>query len=118
MEAGNHEDVRWAALGGVGQPGLLAQLNGAMQVSALPYTDEQMFKPEYSIDLPDSTATALILASKTLGVGSASCGPRPLEQYIVWSDPTALRYTLRLLPKGVNVGIQARLVSPIGEVKD
>ena len=100
MEAGNHEDVTWAALEGAGLPALLARTDGRMQVSALPYTDERMAPPEYSVDLPASNATALILAAKTLGVGSASCGPRPLPQYIVWSDPGGFRYTLRLLARG------------------
>jgi beta-galactosidase len=88
MECGNHEDVRWAALQGANLPGLIASSDGSpMQVSALPYTDEQLAPPEYSVDLPASSATVVTLSARTLGVGSASCGPRPLEQYITWSDP-------------------------------
>jgi beta-galactosidase len=98
MEAGNHEDVRWASLRGAGLPALEARAEGAfMQVSALPYTDEQLAPPEYSVDLPASSATVLTLSARTLGVGSASCGPRPLDEYIVWSDPATFAYTLRLL---------------------
>jgi beta-galactosidase len=67
-----------------------------MQVSALPHTDEQMFPVEYKIDLPASTATVLCLSNKTLGVGSAGCGPRPLEKYQIWSDNTTFTYTLKL----------------------
>ncbi len=102
MESGNHEDVRWAALSGKGVPGLLAQAEGGpLQVSAQPYTDEVMTPVEYSIDLPPSTNTVLTLSARTLGVGSASCGPRPLDQYIVWSsDPQSFSYVLRLLPAG------------------
>ena len=119
MEAGNHEDVRWAQLSAPGMPGLLAQLQGTMQVSALPYTDEQMVKPEYAVDLPESNLTALILAAKTLGVGSASCGPRPLEQYVVWSDPATFRYSLRLVSKGAkDIAVQSRLAPPTAGGKD
>ena len=90
-----------------------------MQVSALPYTDEQMVNPEYSVDLPVSDATALIIAAKTLGVGSASCGPRPLDQYVVWSDPAQFRYVLRLLPKGTKaVATQSRMAPPVRAQKD
>jgi beta-galactosidase len=103
MECGNHEDVRWAALTGE-IPGLLAQAQGDfMQVSALPYRDEQMIPIEYSVDLPASTATVLTLAARTLGVGSGSCGPRPLDRYMVWSDATTFFYVLRLLPKNHNL---------------
>jgi beta-galactosidase len=103
MEAGNHEDIRWAALGGNGLPGLLAVSEGnLMQAAALPYTDEQLSSVEYSVNLPPSTATVLMLATRTLGVGSSSCGPRPLEKYAVWSDPTEFSYQLRILPAWQN----------------
>ncbi len=103
MECGNHEDVRWAAVTGAGLPGLFAKADGdVMQVSALPHTDEVMTPVEYSVDLPASTSTVLCLSARTLGVGSAGCGPRPLDKYIVWSDPTTFSYTLRLLWAGKN----------------
>jgi beta-galactosidase len=101
MEAGNHEDIRWAALGGDNLPTLLAVSEGKLlQVSALPLTDEQLDGPAHSVDLPPSSATVLTLDARTLGVGSNSCGPRPLEQYVIWSDPTEFSYLLRLLPTG------------------
>jgi beta-galactosidase len=71
-----------------------------LQVSALPYTDEQLAPVEYSIDLPASEATVVTLSARTLGVGSASCGPRPLPQYVVWSDPASFTYTLRVVARG------------------
>jgi beta-galactosidase len=101
MEAGNHEDVRWAAVSGKNLPGIMAVGNQPpMQVSALPFTDEQLSSVEYSRNLPESQATVLVVASRTLGVGSNSCGPRPLEKYVVWSDPTEFSYSLRILPPG------------------
>jgi beta-galactosidase len=119
MECGNHEDVRWAAVGGKGLPTLLAQADGdMMQVSALPYTDEVMTPIEYTVDLPASTSTVLTLAAKTLGVGSNGCGPRPLEQYIAWSEPTAFSYVLRLLPSGQkNLSSAGRQVVPTNRIK-
>ncbi len=101
MEAGNHEDIRWAALGGAGLPTLMAVGKGKLlQVSALPLMDEQLEAPAHAEDLPASTSTVLTLDTKTLGVGSNSCGPKPLPQYMVWSDPTEFSYVLRLLPAG------------------
>jgi beta-galactosidase len=67
-----------------------------MQVSALPHTDEQMFPVEYKIDMPESTATVFCLSTKTLGVGSNSCGPRPVDKYLIWTDDTQFSYTLQL----------------------
>ncbi|GGH73190.1 beta-galactosidase [Filimonas zeae] len=97
MERGNHEEVRWAKLSGTGKPSVLLQADeNHMQFSALPHTDEQMFPVEYKIDLPASKATVFCLSAKTLGVGSNSCGPRPLDEFLVWSDNTAFTYTINL----------------------
>ena len=98
MERGNHEEVRWAKLSGKDMPVLLVQSDEKlMQVSALPHTDEQMYPVEYKIDLPASTATVLCVSTKTLGVGSNSCGPRPLEKFQVFAEPTSFTYTINLL---------------------
>ncbi len=101
MEAGNHEDTRWAAVGGHNLPTLMAVSEGKlMQVSALPLMDEQLDGPAHSVDLPPSTSTVVTLDTRTLGVGSNSCGPKPLPEYMVWSDPTEFSYVLRVLPAG------------------
>lgn len=115
MECGNHEDVRWAALSGKNLATLLVQADSTnLQVSALPYTDEVMAPVEYSVDLPPSAITVLTVAAKTLGVGSASCGPRPEDQYIAWSDSTSFSYSLKLLPgRKVNPSTAARVALPV-----
>ena len=97
MERGNHEDVSWAKLSGKEMPSLMVKADEKlMQVGALPHTDEQMHPVEYKIDLPASTSTVFCLSTKTLGVGSASCGPRPLEEYQVFAVPTSFTYTINL----------------------
>lgn len=96
MERGNREDVRWIKFTGNNLPGLLITGGNLMQFSALPHTDEQMYPVEYKIDLPASTSTVFCLSSKTLGVGSASCGPKPMEKYLVWSDSSNFSYTIWL----------------------
>jgi beta-galactosidase len=117
MENGNHEDVRWAALAGTPLGTLLVQPGrDVMQVSALPYSDEQMAPIEYSIDLPAQSATVLCLGSRTLGVGSDSCGYRPLAPYTVWSDPDVFSCSLRLLPAGSDTVAFGRLRPPADRV--
>jgi beta-galactosidase len=97
MECGNHEDVRWAALHTYSGSVIgVAATGGLLQVSALPYADEQLEKTEYRIDLPPVTATTLVISKKTMGVGSNSCGPRPLEECVVRSKETEFGYELRL----------------------
>ena len=98
MECGNHEDVRWARLTAASGRGLMAQYDSTfLQVSMLPYSDEEMENVEYRIDLPQSNSTVFCISHRTLGVGSAGCGPRPLPQHIVYAEPASFTYTLKLL---------------------
>ena len=114
MENGNHEDARWLLLSGAQTPALMINAQGApLQFSALPYTDEEMEPLEYSVDLPPSSATVVNVAAKTLGVGSASCGPRPTEECRVPSQAMAFSYGLRLLPNDAgDVAALARVQAP------
>jgi beta-galactosidase len=97
MERGNHEEVSWAKLSGSSMPSLMVKADEKlMQVAALPHTDEQMYPVEYKIDLPASTSTVFCISTKTLGVGSGSCGPRPLEKFQVFAEPTSFTYTISL----------------------
>jgi len=97
MERANHEEVRWAKLSGSSMPSLMVKADEKlMQVAALPHTDEQMYPVEYKIDLPASTSTVFCISTKTLGVGSGSCGPRPLEKFQVFAEPTSFTYTISL----------------------
>jgi beta-galactosidase len=97
MDCGNHEDIRWAKVASAGGNGIMAKADSSLlQVSLLPYTDEEMDKVEYRIDLPESSATVFCISHKTLGVGTAGCGPRPLPQYIVYAEPTRFTYILKL----------------------
>jgi beta-galactosidase len=98
MDCGNHEDVRWAKITDIPGSGLMAQSeNTLMQVSMLPYSDEEMDKVEYRADLPQSSATVFCISHLTLGVGTAGCGPKPLPQYTVYAAPTTFIYKLYLL---------------------
>jgi beta-galactosidase len=97
MDCGNHEDVRWVSIFQKNGTGIhVTSDKDLMQITALPYTDEELEKPEYKIDLPQSSATVLCISHKTLGVGSAGCGPKPLDQYLVYAEPTSFSYTFKI----------------------
>lgn len=100
MECGNHEDIYWAKLLTTGGAGIAVNKdNSLLQVSALPYSDEEMEKVEYRIDLPESKATVLCISQATLGAGSNGCGPRPLDPFIVYAKPAVFSYELQLLKR-------------------
>jgi beta-galactosidase len=97
MDCGNHEDVRWAEISQKAGAGIkVTSDKDLMQITALPYTDEEMEKTEYRIDLPKSRATVLCISHKTLGAGSNGCGPRPLPQYQVFAGSASFTYTLQI----------------------
>jgi len=97
MDCGNHEDVRWAKVISASGSGIMAQSDSSlMQVSVLPYSDEEMDKVEYRIDLPPVSATVFCISHVTMGVGTAGCGPKPLPQYVVYATPTTFTYTIKL----------------------
>ena len=97
MECGNHEDVRWASVTTDSGSKLAVKSDASlMQVSALPYSDEEMEPVEYKIDLPKSKGTVLCISHQTLGVGSNGCGPRPLEQYRPHTKSTVFSYQIWL----------------------
>ena len=87
-----------------------------LQAGVLPYTDEQMDPVEYTVDLPPSTASVFVIAARTTGVGSNGCGPRPADEYIVWSTPATFSYVLRLLPSDAKLPQAGRLQAPAGRV--
>ena len=98
MDAGNHEDIRWAKLTNSSGIGLLALCDTSLlQITAIPYSDEEMENVEYRIDLPQSSATVFCISTHTLGVGSAGCGPRPLPKYVVYAVPTSFTYKIQLI---------------------
>ena len=114
MECGNHGDARWCAVTrGPQGPGLRVDFvlpdtagpDGAAPVggfafSALPFTDEDLEKAAYPKDLLASTSTVLCLAAKSLGVGSAGCGPAPFAPYRIYAEPTVFSFRLTPLPGG------------------
>jgi len=97
MDCGNHEDVRWVSIQKKCGTGIRVKSDeNLMQITALPYTDEELNSYEYKTDLPQSKATVLCISHKTLGVGSAGCGPKPQEQFLVYAEPVTFSYTLKI----------------------
>jgi beta-galactosidase/beta-glucuronidase len=96
QENGNKTDVRWAA---VSQPlgvGLLAAGTDLLNISALHYACEDLTTAKHHHQLTRRPETILCLDHCQAGLGSASCGPRPLPQYLI--TPRRLVFTVCLQP--------------------
>ena len=96
QETGNKSDVRWAAVTGPHGLGLLAVGQPLLNVSALHYTALDLTAASHTYELKRRPETILNLDALQCGLGSNSCGPGPLPQYLFAAQP--LEFSVRLRP--------------------
>jgi beta-galactosidase/beta-glucuronidase len=96
QENGNKTDVRWAAVADIRGMGLLAVGMPLLNVSAHHYTTEDFTTAKHTYELVRRDETILNLDHAQAPLGSASCGPGPLEKYLVKAEPT--EFSVRLRP--------------------
>lgn len=102
QENGAKEDVRWAALTDGTGSGLLLVADAPMSMTFSHNTSEDLAelrhtqgeRRRYNERIPREEVVVCIDA-RQMGLGGASCGPRPLEKYICRAVPTSFRYVLR-----------------------
>jgi beta-galactosidase/evolved beta-galactosidase subunit alpha len=96
QENGNRTDVRWAALKRENGTGLLASSDERFNFSAHRYTTDDLDRAKHFYELTKRDFVTLNLDLAQNGIGTASCGPGPLPQYLL--KPEAFRFELRLKP--------------------
>lgn len=108
QETGNKTDVRWMALTDEEGDGLMIDaVDHLLEMSALNCTQEALWaaRHPYQIERTDNTVVTIDYAQ--MGLGTASCGPGTLAQYLLTSADT-YSYTFRLKP--VNHATNAELM--------
>ncbi len=96
QENGNKTDVRWAAVTDARGMGLLAIGMPLLNVSAHHYALEDLTGARHHHELTRRAETFLYLDHAQAGLGSQSCGPPPLPQYLI--EPRETTFTVRLQP--------------------
>ncbi len=99
QDYGNKTEVRWAALTDARGLGLLAlapQEGALLQVSAQEFSTEDLTRARHTYELASCGEIVWNLDHLQAGLGSNSCGPGPLPQYLI--QPTARAFSLRLRP--------------------
>ena len=94
QENGNKSDVRWAALTDARGTGILAVGMPLLNVSARHYTTAELTRAQHTYELERADLTILNLDHAHGGIGSNSCGPGPLSQYLL--QPAETIFTVRL----------------------
>jgi beta-galactosidase/beta-glucuronidase len=96
QENGNKTDVRWAAVTDSRGAGLFAAGAAPLDVGALHYSVEDLTASRHAHELTRLAETVLHLDGLQAGLGSASCGPGPLPQYLI--PPGEIEFAVRLRP--------------------
>jgi beta-galactosidase len=113
QEHGNKTDVRWVALSNSEGIGLLAAAMPLMEMSASHYTAHDLFAAAHTHELAPRAKTILNLDLMQMGLGSASCGPGTLPEYLIL--PGEYTFSIRLRPfltAEADPGQLARMPSP------
>jgi len=110
QENGNKTDVRWAALTDTLGQGLLVVMDGTCSISAHHNTAQDYEQARHIDKVVPRPEVYLCLDAAQMGLGGASCGPRPLSQYILTAQPAQFRYRLR--PATADLAEQARVQLP------
>ena len=96
QENGNRTDTRWVALTDIGGSGLMAVGEPTIDFSASRFTTADLEAATHAYELTPRDFIELNLDYRHNGIGSASCGPGPWEQYLL--HPEAFRFAVKLKP--------------------
>jgi len=95
QETGNKTQVRYAALTDSDGQGLIVVCEQPYSVSALPFTEQELDRAKHINELKLQERIVLDIDYAHMGLGNASCGPRPLEQYILKAVPCSFTFQIR-----------------------
>ena len=96
QENGNKTDVRWLALTNGRGTGLMVSGAPLINASAHHFTTRDLEKATHRHLLQRRRTLTVSIDAAQSGLGSASCGPGPLPQYVI--RPTPMSFTVRLRP--------------------
>lgn len=96
QENGNRTDVKWVSLTDKKGIGLLIVGMPTINFSAHRFESEDFEKARHTCDLIPRDYIVLNIDYKHNGLGSASCGPIPLEKYLLY--PQDFEFSIRLKP--------------------
>ncbi|WP_010134271.1 glycoside hydrolase family 2 TIM barrel-domain containing protein [Ochrovirga pacifica] len=96
QENGARSDIRWLTMGFKNQkkPAIKISSNQPFVFSALHYDASDLIKASRPAFLKERKETILCLDAAMLGLGNASCGPKPLQQYLVPVKTYEFEFTL------------------------
>ncbi len=115
---GNRCDTKWITLSDGKGVGVMVVAGEPMSFSALHFTDAEMANdrkkgPKHPSELKPRGDVAFTLDAAHMGLGGASCGPRPMAKYTLKAKPVSFQYWFLPLGKGVSPGRLASKRPPV-----
>ena len=94
QSTGNRTDVRWAKLTDQAGEGVFMESNRPFQFSIIPFSDVLLEKAHHINELERDGMMTIHLDAEQAGVGTATCGPGVLPQYLVPVKKQSFEFTL------------------------
>jgi len=95
QEYGNRTDTRWVQVRDAAGNGVRAEGDPQFNFSVHPHAPDDLMQCRHPHELPLRAETWLYLDQRQGGLGSESCGPRPLPQYLLQPGPTRFSVTMK-----------------------
>jgi beta-galactosidase len=95
QDCGNRSDVRWFTISNHNGVGLMVVAGGLMNFSALHYTPLDLEKANHPYELTRRKETILTVDMQHNGLGGGSCGPGPLEKYLLKTEKATFSFSIR-----------------------
>jgi beta-galactosidase/beta-glucuronidase len=95
QEYGNRTGVRWLTVRDARGNGLHAEGETPLNASVHAWPIEDLMQYRHPHELPHRAETWVYLDHRQGGLGSESCGPRPLPQYLLQPERTRFAVTLK-----------------------
>jgi len=97
QENGGHAGVRWFTLTNSSGRGIRIDLDKPMQVSANPFRADQLADATHDVELVATGNTIVHIDAAHRGLGTASCGPDTLPQYLLSGGTYSFTWTVRTI---------------------
>ena len=95
QSTGNRTDMRWATITHEAGNGLHVTAATPWQFSIVPFTDSNIDASTHINQLKRSGTVTVHLDAEQAGVGTATCGPGVLPQYLVPVEKTTFEFVIR-----------------------
>ncbi len=95
QDCGNRSDVRWVTVTDRIGCGIMITTKHVLDFSALHYTPVDLDKANHPYELTKRKETVLSIDVAHNGLGGASCGPPPMDRYLLKTEKTEFSYSIR-----------------------